>query len=180
MCGVCWTFGIAMTIDDVYKLFGEASHWANIPEEQLGSICMLNERVINQDKRKTENATAIVEMFEKKTIGQLIGILKKVLGKELESEVDTIFKPALESRNRLIHGFFIDHHDILKDQEMISGAIAELNEIKNSIFLAADIAAKICTALTAQYQAALGSAAQPINSTGPCAIKPRNAGEFKR
>ena len=151
-----------MTIDDVHKLFGEASHWASILEEQLGNICMLNEQVISQDKYRTESPSAIVEMFEKKTIGQLIGTLKNVLGKELESTVDTIFKPALESRNRLIHGFFIDHHDILKDEKTIPSAMAELNEIKSSIYFAADTATKICTALTEQYQTALSSAAQPI------------------
>lgn len=151
-----------MTIDDVYKLFGETSHWASILEEQLGNICMLNERVISQDKYRTESPSAIVEMFEKKTIGQLIGTLKSVLGNEPESKTDTIFKPALESRNRLIHGFFIDHHDILKDEKTIPSAMAELNEIKNSIYSAANYATRICTALTAQYQVALSSDAQPI------------------
>ena len=152
--GVYCTLGITMTIDDVYKLFGEASHWASILEEELGNICMINERVINQDKYKTENPKAIIEMFEKKTIGQLIKILRNVLGKELEDKVDTIFKPALESRNRLIHGFFITHHDILKNKNMIQSAVVELSKIKESISLAADAATKICTALTAQYQAA--------------------------
>lgn len=142
------------TIDDVHRLFGEASHWASILEEQLGNICMLNERVINQERYNTEPSCVIVEMFEKMTIGTLIGSLKKVLGKEFESNIDSVFEPALKQRNRLIHHFFICHHEILKDEKKIPDAIAELNEIKNSIFQAADIATKICTELTAQYQAA--------------------------
>ena len=91
-------------------------------------------------------------MFEKKTIGMLLGSLKKVLGKELESKVDTIFKPALEKRNRLIHGFFISHHDILKNEKKIPSAVTELNKVKNTIFQAADVATQICAELTAQYQ----------------------------
>jgi len=142
------------TIENVYTLFGETSHWASILKEQLCNICMLNERVINQEKYRSKSPQAIVEMFEKMTIGNLLGSLKKVLGKELEGNVDKIFKPALEMRNRLIHNFFICHHGILKDKSLIPIAIAELNEIKYSIFQAADVAAKMCTALTGQYQAA--------------------------
>jgi len=142
------------TIENVYTLFGETSHWASILEEQLCNICMLNERVINQEKYRSKSPQAIVEMFEKMTIGNLLGSLKKVLGKELEGNVDKIFKPALEMRNRLIHNFFICHHGILKDKSLIPIAIAELNEIKYSIFQAADVAAKMFTALTGQYQAA--------------------------
>ena len=141
-------------IDSVYRLFGEASHWASILEEQLCNICMLNERVINQEKYRTESPQSIVAIFEKKTIGSLVVSLKKVLGEEFDINVDAIFKPALEMRNQLIHRFFIYHHDIFENENRISIAMAELNEIKNSIFQAADIATKICTELTAQYQAA--------------------------
>ncbi|MDD4964720.1 MAG: hypothetical protein PHI11_12465 [Gallionella sp.] len=160
-----------MTIDDVYRLFGEASHWASILEEQLGNICMLNERVMNQDKYEHESAKSIVEKFQKFTIGALITEIKKALGKELESKVDTkeleskvdtIFRPALEKRNRLIHGFFIDHHDILKSYDGIPKAIAELNEIKSIIFPAADFATKMCVELTELYSGARNGAAQPI------------------
>ena len=151
-----------MTIDDVYRLFGEASHWASILEEQLGNICMLNERVMNQDKYENESAKSIVEKFQKLTIGALITEIKKALGKELESKVDTIFRPALEKRNRLIHGFFIDHHDILKSYDGIPKAIAELNEIKSIIFPAADFATKMCVELTELYSGARNGAAQPI------------------
>ena len=151
-----------MTIDDVYRLFGETSHLASILEEQLGNICMLNERVMNQDKYENESAKSIVEKFQKLTIGALITEIKKALGKELESKVDTIFRPALEKRNRLIHGFFIDHHDILKSYDGIPKAIAELNEIKSIIFPAADFATKMCVELTELYSGARNGAAQPI------------------
>ena len=40
-----------MTIDDVYRLFGETSHLASILEEQLGNIYMLNERVMSKRDR---------------------------------------------------------------------------------------------------------------------------------
>lgn len=115
---------------------------------------MLNERVINQEKYRTKSPQSIVAMFEKLPIGKLIERLKEALGKGVENNVDAIFGPALKMRNHLIHRFFIYHHDIIKDEKKIPRAIAELNEIKNSIFQAADIATKICTELTAQYQAA--------------------------
>lgn len=144
------------TIDNVYTLFGEASHWASILEEQLCNICMLNERVINQEKYRTKSPQSIVAMFEKLPIGKLIERLKKALGKEVENNVEAIFGPALKMRNHLIHGFFIYHHDILKDENKIPSAIAELNELKNSISQAADVATKICAKITAQYQTASG------------------------
>ena len=141
----------SMTIDDVYRMFGEASHWANILEVQLCNICMLNERVINQESYKTKPSKSIVTMFEKKTIGVLLESLREVLGKEHESNVDKIFKPALKTRNHLIHVFFISHHDILTDKNKIPSALTELNEVKYTIFQAANIATEICKELTAQY-----------------------------
>lgn len=149
-----------MNINDVFRLFGEASCWASVLEEQLCNICMLNERVINQEKYNPENAKLIFEKFSRMTTGQLIAELKKVLGKEFESKVDAFFKPALEKRNRLIHSFFIDYREILTDEDRIPQAIVELNEIKNAIFPAADSATKICRNLTAQLVS--DSAAQPI------------------
>lgn len=134
------------SIDNVYRLFGEASHWASILEEQLCNICMLNERVINQERYKSKSPQDIVTMFERETIGSLITLLKKILDEKPDGNVDKIFKPALEKRNHLIHKFFIYHHNILNDGDLIPSAIAELTEIKNSIYQAADFATKIFTA----------------------------------
>jgi hypothetical protein len=136
-----------MSIDDVFKLFGEASCWASKLEEQLCNICMLNERVINQHKYTPENAKQILKKFSKLTTGQLLAEIKKTLGKDFESKVDEIFKPALEKRNLLIHDFFIEYHDILTNVELIPLAISELNEIKAVIFPAADFATKTCITL---------------------------------
>jgi uncharacterized protein with HEPN domain len=150
-----------MTIADVHRLFGEAAHWSSILEEQLWNICALNERVINQAKYSDGNEKLILEKFKRMEIGRLIGELKKTLGKEFENKVDTIFKPALEKRNRLIHGFFIDHHEILTNAGKIPDALAELNEIKNTIFPAADFARNICTRLVLLYTSGSDDA-QPI------------------
>ncbi|WP_150427878.1 hypothetical protein [Dechloromonas sp. CZR5] len=154
-----------MTISDVYRLFGEAAHWSSILEEQLWNICVLNERVINHAKHGNGNEK-IFKKFERMEIGRLIGELKKALGKEFDGKVDTIFKPALEKRNRLIHGFFVDHHEILTNWERIPIAIAELTEIKNTIFPAADFATKTCTALVGLYTTG-NSDAQPCGQPDP-------------
>lgn len=147
-----------MTIDDVYRLFGKTSHWASILEEQLGNICMLNERVINQDKYKHGGTKLIVERIQELTIGALIKKIKNVLGKEQDSDVDKIFRPALKKRNYLIHHFFIDHQDNLKSHNGIPKVLAELKEIECIISQAAKIATEMCT----ERHKALNSAAQPI------------------
>lgn len=139
-----------MTIADVHRLFGEAAHWSSILEEQLWNICVLNERVVGQATH--DNSTAkILKKFQRMEVGRLIAKIKEILGKDLEGKVDTIFRPALKMRNRLIHDFFIDHHEILTNSEEIPAAIAELNEIKNTIFPAADFATKACRELCALY-----------------------------
>ena len=151
-----------MSIDNVFKLFGEASCWASILEEQLCNICMLNERVVNQQKYNPENAKQIVNKFSRLTTGQLLAEIKKTIGKDLESKVDSIFKPALEKRNLLIHDFFIEYRDILTDSRRIPLAIGELNEINAAIFSAADFATKTCNTLTEYYLSGDNNAAQPI------------------
>jgi len=150
-----------MTIDDVYKQFGKTAHLSSMLEEQLWNICVLNERVINQAKYLNNDVAPIYEKFKKMEIGKLIGELKKALGKDFASKVETIFKPALEKRNRLIHGFFIDHHEILTNSDKIPDAMAELTEIKNTIFPAVEFARKTCTALVALYTTG-STDAQPI------------------
>lgn len=151
-----------MSTEDVFKLFGEASCWASILEEQLGNICMLNERVVNQQKYNPENAKQIVKKLSKLTTGQLLAEIKKTLGEDFESKVDSIFKPALEKRNLLIHDFFIEYRDILTDDERIPLAINELNEIKIVIFHAADFATKTCNMLTELFLSGEENAAQPF------------------
>lgn len=151
----------SMTIDDVYKQFGEAAHLSSMLEEQLWNICVMNERVINKTKYLNNDVKPILEKFKRMEIGKLIGELKKALGTEFASKVDTIFKPALEKRNRLIHGFFIDHHKILTNSDKIPDALAELTEIKSTIFPAAEFARKTCTTLVALYTTGR-SDAQPI------------------
>ncbi|MBY0465423.1 MAG: hypothetical protein K2W33_10825 [Burkholderiales bacterium] len=151
-----------MSTDDVFKLFGEASCWASILEEQLCNICMLNERVVNQQKYNPENAKQIVNKFSKLTIGQLLAEIKKTLGEDCESKVDSIFKPALEKRNFLIHNFFIEYRDILTDGERIPLAINELTEIKTVIFPAADFARKICNMQKDLFLSECENAAQPF------------------
>ncbi|WP_284309518.1 hypothetical protein [Hydrogenophaga electricum] len=151
-----------MNTDDVFKLFGEASCWASILEEQLCNICMLNERVVNQHKYTPENAKQTVKKFSKLTTGQPLAKIKKTLGKDFESKVDEIFQPALEKINLLIHDFFIEYRDIPTDIERIPLAISEPNEIKAAIFPAADFATKTCSTLTELFQSRCNNAAQPI------------------
>lgn len=150
-----------MTVAEVYRLFGEVAHWSSLLEEQLWNICVLNERVIGQAKYGNNNEKLIFEKFKRMEVGKLIGEIKKVLGKEFEGKVDTIFKLALEKRNRLIHGFFIDHHELLTNRDKIPYAIAELNEIKNTIFPAIDFARKTCNELVALYKSG-NVDAQPV------------------
>jgi hypothetical protein len=162
-----------MNTDEVFKLFGEASCWASILEEQLGNICMLNERVVNQQKYNPENAQQIVKKFSKLTTGQLLAEIKKMLGKDFESKVDSIFKPALEKRNRLIHDFFIEYLDILKDGKRIPLAINELNEINFAIFLAVDFATETCNMQKELFLSGGENVAQPFApGDAPLAARP--------
>lgn len=151
-----------MSIDDVFNLFGKASCWASILEEQLCNICMMNEMVVKQERYNAENAKLIVEKFSKLTIGALLKEIKKTLGKDFESKVDLIFKPALEKRNYLIHYFFIEYRDILADGTRIPQAINELNEIMAVIYPAADFATETCKRLKEMFLSGGDNAAQPF------------------
>ena len=123
---------------------------------------MLNERVVNQQKYNPENAKQIVKKFSKLTTGQLLAEIKKTLGEDFEFKVDSIFKPALEKRNFLIHDFFIEYRDILTDGEKIPLAINELSEIKAVILPAADFATQTCNMLTELFLSGGDNAAQPF------------------
>ena len=140
-----------MSIDDVFKLFGEVSFQASILEEQLGNICMLNERVLNQKKYQSSDTKSIVDKFSKMTTGQLLNQIKKALGGTHDDHVDTIFKPALECRNELIHNFFIEYREIRTDNSKIPLAIDELNRIKSVIDPAANFATTVCQTLLVRF-----------------------------
>lgn len=134
-----------MDIDNVYILFGKASNWANLLEEELVKICTMNDFVIHQEKyrAKAKDPKSITKKIQKYTIGKLINELKKELGKDYEVKVDEIFKPALEKRNYLIHNFFLVHHEDLHNSKIFGPAVCELHEIKNILFSAVEFANKV-------------------------------------
>lgn len=63
----------------------------------------------------TENAVAILEDEEKKTAGQLIGILKKYL--EVSEGIEESLTEALKARNKLIHRYLVENVERMAETE---------------------------------------------------------------
>ena len=99
-----------LTLDDVYRKFGETSEAAQLLETELGTM-LLEMTAIEADlinSPDSERATEIYKKINRHTLGQLI----KKLGKKTNDveHLESLLHQALATRNKLAHSFYLQHN----------------------------------------------------------------------
>ena len=133
----------------IYQLFGEASFYATILEEQLEVTCQMYEVTNNRQnyEKKNDAGKQLIKKFKKTTLGNFLRYIKEAFNNEMDEKIDLIFKPALEKRNYLVHNFFIVHREDIINNTKTEEIIDELNKIIQIIEPAAKFAQEASTNL---------------------------------
>jgi hypothetical protein len=98
-----------LTLDDVYRKFGEASEAAQLLETELGTL-LLWEQVMAEDLLggDGERATEIMRAINRQTLGTLI---KNAKGNSQPiEEIAALLARAVRERNRLSLSFYRQHN----------------------------------------------------------------------
>ena len=99
-----------LTLDDVYRKFGEVSEAAQLLETELGTL-LLNHRCIDAgllENPDRSRSTAIYDQINRQTLGQLMRSLEKMGAST--GGLEQLLGNALASRNRLVHSFYLKHN----------------------------------------------------------------------
>ena len=105
--------------------------------------------ILDQSSLDTNFATLILEGGDRRTAGQLIGLLRKhvTLGQDVEGELTD----ALELRNHLIHHYFLSNVDGFSDKQERDRIVKEIRDMRGKIgrvvskldYICSQIASKI-------------------------------------
>ncbi|WP_229613453.1 hypothetical protein [Vibrio parahaemolyticus] len=125
-----------VTIDEVYRKYGETSEAAQLLETELGTLLI---QLLAADKGLFEEPTPdiaqkLVNDVNKSTLGQLIRRVGH--SSEIEEQMVAMFSNALKTRNRLAHNFFREH-GLRRNSEIGRKAMLEDLEVMHSTLLVA-------------------------------------------
>jgi hypothetical protein len=143
-----------VTREEVYVKFGLTAEAAQLFETELGTIilaCEGEERGWHL-KANPQEAVEFYEKLNRKTLGQVLGSLKRYL--DLDAEVAGLFEDALKARNGLNHGFFERHNFAIYSDEGRSTMIAELEAMHVQLAAAYDVAQPAAAQLVGRLHAA--------------------------
>ncbi|TSA25173.1 MAG: hypothetical protein D4R67_10650 [Bacteroidetes bacterium] len=114
-------------IKDVFLAYGEAAYHAQLMEYDLISIWMIDS--VTQGVSLTRlDLLRFQEDWSKKTFGQLLNPLQK--SNLILPEIKTFLEQIRVTRNRLMHGFFLDYTTDLQTDDGRKTAVAHLHRIK--------------------------------------------------
>jgi len=129
-----------ISLDDVYRKFGEVSEAAQLLETELGTILLAIHAVESElfSAEGREEAAEILKRINKSTRGQ---VLKRISEKarNLEDAAD-LFAKALAERNRLSHSFFRQHNFRRNSPEGREVMLADLESIHRTLLQAYKVA----------------------------------------
>lgn len=135
------------SIDDVYRMFGEAAEGAQLLETELGNILM-STRAEDENLFERENRGKGAEILEKINRSTLGWILKELRGRNgIPDDADRAFANALAERNRLMHVFYREHNFRRNSSDGCKLMVADLRTIDHTIMEAYAIALKVRRAL---------------------------------
>jgi len=124
----------ALTLDDVYRKFGETAEAAQLLETELGTV-LINEQAADEDLSGGDGirATVIMRSIDRQTLG---GLIRKAKSGHTVEEIKALLDAALKARNRLMHAFYRNHN-----LRKFSGAgrivmMQDLEDINETIFRA--------------------------------------------
>ena len=99
-----------VTLDDVYRKFGETAEAAQLLETELGTMLLLirgeEEKLIAEPN--PQRARQLHDTINRHTLGQLLKNLNSTT-QSLDA-IEALLSNALEERNRLFHSFYRQHN----------------------------------------------------------------------
>jgi len=137
----------------VYEQFGRAGHTAQFLEWDIGNALLildarLTKSFLNPD---ADRYLRLRDAIDKQTLGTSLKQMREML--PLAGDLDSLFRAALTTRNRLVHHFFRNYnaewsHDAGRDT-----MLADLRNIDVELRSASAVAQNISSELVADLQA---------------------------
>jgi hypothetical protein len=122
-----------VTVNDVYRKFGEVAESAQLLETELGTLYLEVQADEHDLFRGTKGdlARRLLDGINKNTLGQLLRELQQKAG--FTADLNLLLAQALTERNRLSHSFFRDHNFRRFSEEGCLAMIADLEAIHRTI-----------------------------------------------
>lgn len=117
------------SLEDVYQKFGFASEAAQLLETELGTILFVSGAVKQNllEKQDPEAATELYDSINRRTLGQLLNIIKST---DISVEhLEELLLKALKERNRLAHSFYRRHNFRRNSEEGRQEMLDDLEKI---------------------------------------------------
>lgn len=117
------------TRDELYAKFGRTAEAAQLYETELGTL-LLAVRAQQQGWHIVsggETAQKEWRAINASTMGQLLGRLREQI--PFEEDIVGLFTSALSARNRLVHGFFLEHGFAIQTVEGRRAMMDDLDEL---------------------------------------------------
>jgi len=135
--------------ESVYEQFGRAAHTAQMLKWDLGTALLAIDAIDTKSFLKPD-ADAYLRLrnaIDRKTLGRSLKQIRKKL--KLADDVDLVtrFDAASNTRNRLTHHFFRNHHAAWFDDAGRDAMVADLRNIDADLSQAWGIAQGIASAL---------------------------------
>ncbi len=129
-----------VTREDLYKKFGITAEAAQLFETALGNLLLGAEGLQREwaEKPDPSTATSKLENIEKSTLGRLLRMAQSVI--DFDNDLITIFGNALNTRNRLIHGFYERHGFQIQTESGRETMVKNLEEMHRELFNAWQLA----------------------------------------
>lgn len=129
--------------DEVYTKFGVTAEAAQLFETELGNM-MLAAKGLQANWMAETDVTAATDLHDKinkYTLGRLLSLVRGVI--EIEDALIDHFQAALESRNKLMHGFYLLHGFKIDSDDGRDEMIADLHRHHELLFNAWRIASRM-------------------------------------
>ncbi len=125
------------TLDEVHRKFGEVFAVAQYLEHELGTL-LLEHKYIDEGLFQNPNLERALEIEKQIDNKETFGSLKNRLAERRDSikEIDQVLKKAVDSRNRLAHSFYVDHHCHSKSHRGRDFMLCDLEAIHKDLLVA--------------------------------------------
>lgn len=122
-----------ISLDDVYRKFGEVAEAAQLLETELGNLLLFNSAVETGllENENQEKAEEIIEHVNRSTLGQLLWQLQGT--HEGLDKLDDLLSKAKKERNRLSHSFYRQHNFKRNTSEGCSFMLKDLESVHENI-----------------------------------------------
>lgn len=137
---------------ELYAKFGITAEAAQLFETELGTLLLALKGLENDWHIAPDGVAAqkALSNIDRSTLGRLLNDLKRHI--TIGGTVEECFSSALDSRNRLMHGFFERHNFKIQTADGRRHMIDELDALHRELFAAWRAAGKLTTVISAVAQ----------------------------